>query len=244
MVHHTLSGLSPLEPDKTSAPRQLPSALYVVSTPIGNPNDFTLRAINVIRDADVLVCEEFRNGMRLLKKLGIEPKEILTLNEHNESEQLDQCLLKIANGASLALVSDCGTPLFSDPGAQLVKVISDASFRVVPVPGVSSLMAALSVTPAQLKKFYFAGFLPRADRERNAELKRLNLLRVPVILMDTPYRMAAILKAVGATFGKNRLATLAMNLTQPDETILTGTVASIHAKVQNRKAEFILILHG
>ena len=179
--------------------------------------------------------------MRLLKKLGIEPKEILTLNEHNESEQLDQCLLKIANGASLALVSDCGTPLFSDPGAQLVKVISDAGFRVVPVPGVSSLMAALSVTPAQLKKFYFAGFLPRADRERNAELKRLNLLRVPVILMDTPYRMAAILKAVGATFGKNRLATLAMNLTQPDETILTGTVASIHAKVQNRKAEFI---HG
>ena len=78
MVHHTLSGLSPLEPDKTSAPRRLPSALYVVSTLIGNPDDFTLRAINVIRDADVLVYEEFRNGMRLLKKLGIEPKEILT----------------------------------------------------------------------------------------------------------------------------------------------------------------------
>lgn len=229
---------------ETPEGERLAPGLYVVSTPIGNFDDFTLRGLDVLRRADILVCEEFRNGMRLLKKIGVEKKEILTLNEHNEKEQLDTCLLKIVTGSSIALVSDCGTPLFSDPGHQLVKVITDAGYRVVPIPGVSSLMAALAATPAHLKQFYFAGFLPRVESERTAELKRLNLLRVPVVLMDTPYRMTALLKSVAATFGKNRLATLAMNLTEPNERILTDTVTTILNKVQNLKAEFILILHA
>lgn len=217
--------------------------LYVVATPIGNPDDFTIRAIETLKAVDILVCEEYRNGVRLLKKLGIAEKEILTLNEHNEQQQLDACLLKIATGSSLALVSDCGTPLFSDPGHALVKVISDAGFPVVPIPGVSSLMAALSAAPIHLKQFFFAGFLPRVEKDRIAELKRLNLMRVPIVLMDTPYRMTAVLTAVRSTFGKNRTVTLAINLTQSDEKILTGGVESVLKSVQNQKKEFILIIH-
>lgn len=231
-------------PASTRTPeKKLHPGLYVVSTPIGHPDDITLRAINVLKSADVLVCEEYRNGSRLLKKLNIENKEIVTLNEHNEAEQIDALLLKVVNGASLALVSDCGTPLFSDPGHRLVAVISEAGYRVIPVPGVSSIMAAIAATPAHLKQFYFAGFLSRVENERIAELKRLNGLRVPIVLMDTPYRLTALLKAVVSTFGKNRTVTLAMNLTQKDETILTGTAQNLLKKFENKKAEFILIIH-
>lgn len=227
----------------TGGDNAIAAGLYVVATPIGNPADFTFRAVETLKNADILVCEEYRNGLRLLKKLGITEKEILTLNEHNEQQQLDACLLKIAAGSSLALVSDCGTPLFSDPGHALVKVISDAGYPVVPIPGVSSLMAALSAAPIHLKQFFFAGFLPRAEKDRAAELKRLNLMRVPIVLMDTPYRMSAVLNAVSAAFGKKRTVTLAMNLTQPDERILTDSVSAILENVQNQKKEFILIIH-
>ena len=99
----------------------LKNALYIVSIPIGNPDDITLRAIKVLTEVDILVCEEFRNGSRLMRQLGIKDKQIITTNEHNESQQIDTLLIELAQGKSLALVSDCGTPLFSDPGHRLVE---------------------------------------------------------------------------------------------------------------------------
>ncbi|MBP8964874.1 MAG: hypothetical protein KBG27_05765, partial [Flexilinea sp.] len=180
------------------------NALYVVATPIGNDDDITLRAINTLKSADALICEEYRNGNRLLRKLNIENKEIISLNEHNEPAQIENILIRLAQGQSLALVSDCGTPLFSDPGHKLISEVSAAGFRVVPVPGASALTAAISVAPLHLKKFYFAGFLPPASEGRLAELRRIKSRQenIPVILMDTPYRLAAVLKDVCNIFGK------------------------------------------
>ena len=219
------------------------NALYIVSTPIGNPADITLRAIKTLESVDALICEEFRNGSRLLKKLGIEIKEIVTLNEHNESEQIDNILIRLAQGQNLALVSDCGTPLFSDPGHELVAMVSSAGFSVIPVPGVSSLTAAISVAPIKLTKFIFGGFLSRVPLERNAELKKLKLLQMPVILMDTPYRLVNLLTDVSKVFGKGQAITLACSLTLPDEMIITGSCEEIIKMNSKLKAEFILIIH-
>ncbi len=218
------------------------NALYIVSIPIGDPDDITLRAIRVLREVDILVCEEYRNGSRLMKQLGIENKRIITTNEHNESQQIETLLIELAQGRSLALVSDCGTPLFSDPGHRLVEEVISAGFQIIPVPGVSALTTAISVTPQKLTRYVFAGFLPRVPAERTAELKKLKAMRMPVILMDTPYRMTNLLTDVKSVFGKGQAVTLACNLTLPNEMIITASVEEVLKKVNGKKAEFMLVI--
>jgi 16S rRNA (cytidine1402-2'-O)-methyltransferase len=217
--------------------------LYIVATPIGNYQDITLRALQVLRDADAVVCEEFRQGSTLLKKLDIPSKELLQLNEHNEAEKAPDLLQLLLSGKRLALVSDCGTPAFADPGTQLVKLAMEFQVPVVPVPGVSSLMALISISPLSMDRFYFAGFLPRKTAERQSELKSLLRMNVPIILMDTPYRLEKLLLEIRQTFGKNRLVTLAMDLTLESEEILHGSVTEILPRVKNRKSEFMLIVY-
>jgi 16S rRNA (cytidine1402-2'-O)-methyltransferase len=217
--------------------------LYIVATPIGNYQDITLRALEVLRDADAVICEEFRQGSTLLKKLDISSKELLQLNEHNEAERAPELLQLLLSGKRLALVSDCGTPAFADPGTQLVKLAMEFQVPVVPVPGVSSLMALISVSPLSMDRFYFAGFLPRKTEERQTEMKALLRLNVPIILMDTPYRLEKLLQEVRLTFGKNRLVTLAMDLTLDSEEILHGSVTELLPRVKNRKSEFMLIVY-
>lgn len=218
------------------------NALYIVSIPIGDPDDITLRAIRVLQEADVLVCEEFRNGSRLMKQLGIQNKEIITTNEHNEAQQIQTLLIRLAQGQSLALVSDCGTPLFSDPGHRLVEEVVNAGFQIIPVPGVSALAAVISVTPQKLTRYVFAGFLPRSPQERVSELKKLKMLRMPIILMDTPYRMTNLLENVRGVFGKEQRVTLGCNLTLPNELILTASIEDVMKRTVNMKAEFMLVV--
>jgi 16S rRNA (cytidine1402-2'-O)-methyltransferase len=217
--------------------------LYIVATPIGNYQDITLRALQVLRDADAVICEEFRQGSTLLKKLDIPSKELLQLNEHNEAEKAPDLLQLLLSGKRLALVSDCGTPAFADPGTQLVKLAMEFQVPVVPVPGVSSLMALISISPLSMDNFYFAGFLPRKTVERQTELKSLLRMNVPIILMDTPYRLEKLLLEIRQTFGKNCLVTLAMDLTLDSEEILHGSVTEVLLRVKNRKSEFMLIVH-
>ena len=217
--------------------------LYMVATPIGNYQDITLRALETLRAADVIVCEEIREGSSLLKKMEIKPKELQTLNEHNEAEAVPELLMRLINGQNLALITDCGTPVFADPGHTLIQAAHESGVPVIPVPGVSSLMAALSILDFSPKQFYFAGFLPPKPEPRRMELLRLRTLRVPVILMDTPYRLAALLQDVAKAFGKNHTITLATDLTQPSERIYRGTLADVLQQVGPRKAEFILIIH-
>ena len=217
--------------------------LYIVATPIGNYQDITLRALQVLRDADAVICEEFRQGSTLLKKLDIPSKELLQLNEHNEAEKAPDLLQLLLSGKRLALISDCGTPAFADPGTQLVKLAMEFQVPVVPVPGVSSLMALISISPLSMDNFYFAGFLPRKTVERQTELKSLLRMNVPIILMDTPYRLEKLLLEIRQTFEKNCLVTLAMDLTLDSEEILHGSVTEVLLRVKNRKSEFMLIVH-
>lgn len=217
--------------------------LYIVSTPIGNYGDITLRALKVLREADAIICEEFRQGSTLLKKLDLPKKEMLLLNEHNESEKAGEIFQLLVNGKRLALVSDCGTPVFADPGTRLIKLATDYQIPVIPIPGVSSLMAAISVSPLPLDEFHFAGFLPRKNDLRRSRLNALSKMNTPIILMDTPYRLVKLLMEVKQTFGKNRIITLAMDLTLDSEKIWHGTVGEVLGRVGDRKSEFILIIH-
>ena len=215
--------------------------LYVVATPIGNAGDITTRAIETLAHADVILCEEHRNGSRLLKSLGI-AKPLLELNEHNEAERIQEVLLMLAQGQTLALISDCGTPVFSDPGKKLLQLLYEMNIAVTPLPGASSLMAALSVCPFDLEEFLFIGFLPVKTDQRQKKLSQLKYSNYPLVLMDTPYRLQRLLQEVQQSFGKKQNIFLACDLTMPEEHLYLGPVDEILMKIQNRKSEFILIL--
>ena len=215
--------------------------LYVVATPIGNAGDITTRALETLAHADVILCEEHRNGSRLLKSLGI-AKPLLELNEHNEAERIQEVLLMLAQGQSLALISDCGTPVFSDPGKKLLQLLYEMNIAVTPLPGASSLMAALSVCPFDLEEFLFIGFLPVKTDQRQKKLSQLKYSNYPLVLMDTPYRMQRLLQEVQQSFGKKQNIFLACDLTMPEERLYLGPVDEILPRIQSRKAEFILII--
>lgn len=217
--------------------------LYIVATPIGHPKDVTLRAIEVLNAVQAVICEETREGSTLLKKLGIAEKELVTLNEHNEIEKVPDLVIRMAKGEDLALISDCGTPVFADPGPNLIQQASESGIPVIPIPGPSSLMAALSILDFKVEQFLFAGFLSRKTEERQRQLLRYRDMRMPVILMDAPYRLAALLDEAAHAFGANRSITLACDLTLPGELILRGSIAAVQKQVGKRKAEFILIVH-
>jgi 16S rRNA (cytidine1402-2'-O)-methyltransferase len=218
--------------------------LYIVATPIGNPGDITLRALEILRSVDAVLCEERKAGSTFLKKVGVVPKELIMVNEHNETTLVPELVNRLLlTNESFALISDCGTPVFADPGHFLIQAVTDMGIPVSPIPGASSLMAALSVLSFAPKNFYFAGFLPRVPDERKRELTRLRAMRIPVILMDTPYRLQSLLDDVARVFGKGHQVTLAADLTLPHETILRGPIGEMLNQMNGRKAEFILIIH-
>jgi 16S rRNA (cytidine1402-2'-O)-methyltransferase len=217
--------------------------LYIVSTPIGDFRDITLRALEVLREADAVICEEFRQGSTLLKKLGLPRRELLQLNEHNETEQAGEFIKMLLEGKNLALISDCGTPAFADPGTYLIGQAMEYQIPVKPIPGVSSLMTVISMSPKPLKEFYFAGFLPRRTELRKKKLNVLKKMQVPIILMDTPYRLNKLLDEVKAAFGNGRMITLGMDLTMPGEKIIHAPVGEVIRRIGSRKSEFMLIVH-
>lgn len=218
-----------------------PGTLFVVATPIGHPGEITSRAIEVLSDVELIICEERKVASRLLKQLDIS-KPLMELNEHNEDEMVEQVLMKLLAGQNLALISDCGTPVFSDPGRKLLEIMYGSNIPVVPVSGPSSLMTAISVCPFDLRQFLFLGFLPPQTEQRKQVLQRHSSSTDAIILMDTPYRMAKLLDEVASAFGKKQTIFLATDLTLPSERIYIGEVQEIQAKVRQRKAEFILII--
>lgn len=219
--------------------------LFLVATPIGNFDDITLRALSVLRAADLIVCEERREGQRLLSHFGIQ-KPIETLNEHNEAAASHHLLQYLLQGKQVALISDCGTPVFSDPGQLLVQKVVERKIRVVPVPGASSLMPALTVSGFSIDQFLFYGWLSPKKERRRAELRQLQQEKRTIVLMDTPYRLAPLLRDLADTFGDSRRCCIAFNLTMTDEEILRGTPRSLFADLarSERKGEFVIIIEG
>jgi 16S rRNA (cytidine1402-2'-O)-methyltransferase len=217
--------------------------LYIVATPIGNPRDITLRAVDILKSADAVICEDRKTGSKLARSIGIEIKEWIEASEHNEVQAGDLIQEKLLTGAALALITDCGTPVFSDPGAKLIERALGLGARVIPIPGASSLMTTLSVLDLPLPRFYFAGFLPRQPDERLTMLEYLRKMHVPVVIMDTPYRMDTVLRDAIKTFGSGKKAVLACDLTLSGEIVYRGNLGEIFKRAGGKKAEFILVIY-
>ena len=218
--------------------------LYLVATPIGNYDDITIRALQTLRTVDIVVYEERREGERLLRHFNIErPTE--ELNEHNEAAATFHILAHLKKGRSVALVSDGGTPVFSDPGRILVERAIAGNIPIVPVPGASSLLPALIVSGFSLDQFLFYGWLSPKKERRRTELRQLLAERRTVILMDTPYRLTSLLRDLAETFGRRRMC-LAYNLTMPDEKIYHGTAEGLFALLGQKevKGEFVIVIDG
>ena len=216
--------------------------LFVVATPIGNPKDITLRALEILKHVDVVICEEYRQGSRLLHQLGVE-NDLLTLNEHNEAEEASNIMVRLAKGETMAIISEAGTPVFADPGQHLLELLYQAGIPVSPIPGPASLMAALSLCDFPIDRFVFAGFPPVKSDHREGFLAKFKAETVPVILMDTPYRLTKLLGEVQSVFGKHQDILLACDLTLKKESVYRGRIAEILPKVSGQKREFILILN-
>jgi len=217
--------------------------LYLVATPIGNPDDITYRAVRVLREADFVVCEERKEGARLLRHLNID-KPIERLNEHNEAAASQAILDVLRSGRSVALISDAGTPVFSDPGSLLVKRAIDAGVRIIPVPGPSSLLPALIVSGFPIQRFLFYGFLSPNRNRRIVELQHLKREPSTIVLMETPYRLLQIVRDLAEVIGTSRPICIAFDLTLPTEEILRGTAPELYQRLSKtgKKGEFVVVI--
>lgn len=219
--------------------------LYIVSTPIGNPDDITLRAVEILRRANAVVCEERREGARQLHQYKIE-NELVELNEHTERYQVPELVARLERGETLALISDHGTPLLADPGTALVQRALASHIPVSAVPGASSLLAALVVSGLPVDRFRFVGLLPAKREEREQALRRLKDERDTMVLFDAPYRLAALLRDVRALLGAQRHVVVACNLTMPGEHVVRGTASHVVAHFEKNpfKGEFVIVIAG
>lgn len=220
-------------------------ALYIVSTPIGNYEDITLRALRVLKECDFIICEEYKEARRLLSHYKIE-KELFSLNEHNENEEADELIIKIKASKSAALFSDCGTPLFSDPGHLLVDLAIQNKIDVIPVPGASSILAALVGSGLDFEKFYYYGWLSPKKDIRRKQLLDLRKRKETIVLMDTPYRLRTLLEDVVKLIGEKTPVVLAYELTKEREKFYRGTALAVfnQAEKENLKGEFVLIIEN
>jgi len=218
--------------------------LFIVSTPIGNKEDITLRALGVLKICDFVICEELKEGARLLKNINLE-KELVPLNEQNEIEQTFSVLERLEKGDRACLVSDCGTPLLADPGHHLLKAALKTSIEIEVVPGASSILTALVRSGFDASSFFFAGMLSRKEEERVHELTQLSHFPKTVILLETPYRLKPLLEAAARVM-PDRRAYIGMNLTMMYETHHYGTFAELYEKFkdENIKAEFVICFEG
>lgn len=215
--------------------------LYLVATPIGDVSEISLRALEVLKNADVVICESTKEASKLLKAHGLKAKEYYVLDEHSRPDDLHD-LLEICRVKTAALVSDCGTPGFCDPGADLVGLCRKNKISVKSVLGASSLMGLLSLAGRKVPQFYFRGFLPAENEERKKSWLELKKFKGPVILMDTPYRLAKMLTETKEYF-PGRMVLLALNLSQENEVVLEGRIEDVTSRWNQEKSEFMLLLY-
>jgi 16S rRNA (cytidine1402-2'-O)-methyltransferase len=215
--------------EATVTARPLEPALYPVATPIGNLGDITLRALETLAAADIVACEDTRVTRVLLARYGIRRKPI-AYHEHNEAEAGPRLIAALKEGRSVALVSDAGTPLVSDPGYRLVAAALEEGLRVVPVPGASAVLAALTLSGLPSDSFLFAGFLPVRDGQRRHRLEALKNVPATLIFFESPRRLAASLAAMADTLGARRPAAVTRELTKAFEERRGGTLEELAAR--------------
>lgn len=218
-------------------------SLYIVATPIGNLEDITLRALRVLREVSLIACEDTRHTGKLLEHFGIS-KPLLSYHEHNESARAARLIGRLQGGESVALVSDAGTPLISDPGYRVVRAAIDAGIAVVPVPGPSASLAALSASGLPTDQYRFCGFLPSKSTQRRAFLDRLKNEDCTLIFYETPHRILDALDDIAAVFGERPVA-IARELTKVHEEIVRASAADVKARLAVRgsiRGEFTVLI--
>ncbi|RXR01416.1 16S rRNA (cytidine(1402)-2'-O)-methyltransferase [Pseudoxanthomonas composti] len=223
------------------------ATLFVVATPIGNLADLSARALETLRTVDAICAEDTRRTGQLLSHFGI-ATPLVALHEHNEDAMAERIVARLQSGQSLALVSDAGTPLVSDPGYRLVKAARAAGVAVSPVPGACAAIAALSVAGLPSDRFAFEGFLPAKSAARRERLSALAGESRTLVFYESSHRIAESLADLVRALGPERPATIARELTKLFETVLAGKLAELLAKVQaddnQRKGEFVVMVQG
>ncbi len=214
--------------------------LYIVATPIGNLDDITLRAINTLKEADIIVAEDTRHSLKLLNHLGIS-KPLISYYRHTEEVKYEKILEKIKEGNNIALISDAGTPIISDPGEVIVKEAIKENIEVIPIPGACAAITALMAAGVDTKKFVFYGFLSINKKLRKKELEEIQKERKTIILYEAPHKLKNTLSDLN-TYMPDRNVTIARELTKIHEEFVRGTAKEIYEKVQEPKGEYIIII--
>lgn len=232
------------EMDRQSFPA---SALYVVATPIGNIADISARALHVLTIADAIACEDTRNTAQLLARYGIK-STLFSAHQHNEREVTLKIIQRLEAGERIVLVSDAGTPAVSDPGAQIVNAVLAAGLRVVPIPGASAAIAALSAAGMLSDQFHFVGFLPAKPRQRDLQLQALQAGKATLVLYEAPHRIIETVKALATIFGPERQILIARELTKLFEQLhrcpLGQAEGWLSADPNHQRGEFVLLIEG
>jgi 16S rRNA (cytidine1402-2'-O)-methyltransferase len=222
--------------------QELPArALYVVALPIGNAADITLRALWLLSRMDVIAAEDTRVTRPLLARFGI-GTPLVAAHQHNEREAAQQLIARLARGERVALVTDAGTPGISDPGARVVRAVLDAGYRVVPVPGASSAVAAVSAAGLSPGPFRFVGFLPTGSVERERQLRALAAEAAPFVLFEAPHRVRELLGLMGDVLAPGRRVVLARELTKKFETIEVHRAQDLAALEADERGEYVVLV--
>jgi len=221
--------------------------LYIVATPIGHLDDMSLRAINTLKKVTTILCEDTRHSSRLLQHIGVS-KPLIAFNNTNESQRAEKAIARLKAGDDLALISDAGTPLISDPGYPLVEEARLQHIPVVPIPGPSALITALSASGLPTREFTFLGFLPQTQQKRLTALQTLSEETRTLVFYESPHRIVESLKDMEQVFGEARTAVLAKELTKQFETFVSGPfsqlLAYLSADDKHQKGEFVLMVEG
>jgi 16S rRNA (cytidine1402-2'-O)-methyltransferase len=223
------------------------AVLHVVATPIGNLDDITLRALRVLADVDVIAAEDTRHTGRLLAHHDINTP-LLALHEHNEERATPRLVERLAAGQAIALVSDAGTPLLSDPGFRLVRAAAVAGIAVLAVPGPSAITAALSICGLATDRFTFEGFLPQKQSARIGFLSALRDEARTIVVFESSHRITASLRDMETVLGSGRQAAICREMTKQFETVLRGSLSDLRTRLEEdsdqRKGEFVIVLAG
>ena len=221
----------------------MPGTLYIVATPIGNLEDITLRALRILREVDLVLCEDTRQTRKLLDHFSIS-KPALSYHDHNEQQRAPELVKRLERGENLALVSDAGTPLISDPGYRVVRAALDAGFTVVPIPGASAALGALAAAGLATDEFRFCGFLPPKSSQRRKVLEELEAETATLVFYEAPHRILEALEDIEVCYG-NRPVVVARELTKLHEEFLRGNASQIHETLASRssvKGEITLLI--
>ena len=223
--------------------------LYIAARDIGNYKDNTERLKEILIKSDIILAESFREATTLFKilNINIEREKLIEFSEHmNKSKEIYEIVEKILNCKIATLISDCGTPILEDPGKILLEYCYSNNIKVKPIPGVSSITAAIMCLPFNFKEFYYAGLLSRDDKERERKLIYLKKLNIPIIILDTPYRMNKVLNIIKKVYSKNKIIGLCLDLTTDKEEIIIDEIVNIcerfNKSEDKNKREFVIVI--